>query len=242
MFALIKYENQIYYSIIVAIKNSGLSSKVIAFDKDYSTLHYIPFWTRRSFKEPVERNVYILNSQNDNWIKRGKFEGIPEMIDNIKLIKKNKSPLELINLARQLQSSYKKMDWYPITDEKDVASFNELTFALHDAIITKIVYEDKDKFVYINTTWQCFVVLRCKNVIESNIEIGLPIRDDLNYFDFSLTNKIIFKPSFFEYNHNYEKIIESRLICSEISYSVIVNEKEIKQLEQEYEVKFEKGS
>ena len=87
---------------------------------------------------------------------------------------------------------------------------------MHDSSIKEIKKEDRITYLHIDTTWQCEIIMKCYNVIESNLEI------DCIYYDsnFNFENdKVIFLPEEISYSSGND-INLPKLVCSRIEYKL----------------------
>lgn len=218
MYAIIINEKKEYYTPVLALINKELSTKLIVLDSTYSKVIIKDYWTK-SLLGKTTRTAFIINANKDSWVKKENIEGIPEIIHNkyaIRYIKQGKCPSEIETLAKNLQKSLIIKEWLPLNNEENIDSFNELTFGLHDSYIKEIKKEDRITYLYIDTTWQCEIIMRCYNVIESNLEIDCIFYD--SNFNFE-NNKVIFLPE--EISYSLDKDINlPKLVCSRIEYKL----------------------
>lgn len=237
MFALIKNNNCVYYSVVLACINKGWSSSVVAFDDTLTRLRIIPFWDLHIIKE-AKRNVYIFDNITEGWLEKRDIFGISQIVEErktLRLIKHNKCPEHILNYAMEMQQSFIVKDSYPIANKNDASSFYELTMWLHDAYIVGIVDNSTDKTLYIDTTWQCLIIMKCYDVIFcENILIGETIDDNEDCFDFSTNDSVDFKPSFIIYDAYSEKIEQSKITCKSITYNFVVDKAEIEKIKKTF--------
>ena len=231
MFALIKYKGESYYSPILAIGGKGWSGFVFALSSDLTRIVKIPMWDRTNH---LHRLVFVIDSEKQNWIRTKGLEGHKNLFekDNLRQIKHKKTPSGILSMLKDQAKSFSYPEWHTISGEKDVKDFYQLSLFLHDAYLTKVMDENDFKYVYINTTWDCFIILKCFKPSECNLETRITIRDDEHNF-FFLPNGIKFKTELMGFFSGDESRFEKWIICKQMSYKLITDDDEIKKLKEE---------
>lgn len=165
MIAKIKTKNSIYNSIVFGFLGKGWGTKAIVMSEDNSKLEIIKFWD-------TNRHVFIIDSSQEEWIKKHNFEGYDWIYKNLKkrLFNVSINSEGIIENCIKMQSQIKVDDWHLIKDKNDIKNLDEASLNFHDAYVENISTDD-DKTIINFSTWDCNIVLELTGKVETNLNI-----------------------------------------------------------------------
>lgn len=197
----------------MAIKSSGWKSRAYILNHTKDKVIVISFWKRLIFGSI--RQIYLICSDEKNWIKGRGIEGIPEIVDDNalqKLIRKGDSPKEIVVLAKKILDEFEIKEWMSLNNENHVRFFNDLTFGLHDSVFYKVEIVINETFFYVDTSWQCHLIIKCTDVKLNNIPIDTIFYDSSISFDKGLTTLKL------EGDSKDDNVC---LVCAKIEYKIV---------------------
>ncbi len=163
MIARIRNGNGFYDSIVFAIYNNGWRTKALVFDRSLTYLRFVKFWL-------PSRNVFIYNTEKENWIKKLKSEGYDWVLKSLhgKLFK-TKINKDMLCRCKEVQASVKQCEWFEIKNEKDIDGLMYAALDFHDSYVKKM-YADGDKqYVVFDTTWGCDILFELDGKVETTL-------------------------------------------------------------------------
>ncbi len=203
MIARIRKKDIVYDSVVFAVSYKLRKSKIVVFDESYSKLIVIEY----SYNSEIDvmflnydYSKYKINDENYKvyWNDKNFF----------KLVENQNYSLEMLDEAKKLQSAINYQEWYEIKNEDDLKGLIFSVGDFHDACIIKILETNDYLEILIDTTWGSYVMLKCYDVIENQL--------DLNYYFFDCS--YTFNNEIIEINFNDEFIDPCILKCKKIVY------------------------
>ncbi len=161
-------DGTIYDSAIFASKYNGWHSKVIVFDQYYSKLIELPIWKAYN---TLALNLVIMDYDTSNWaIDSRKFKSYWRMKNIFSLVENQKYDAGILSEAKSIQDDIKVEEWNDVKSQSDAESFMNVSGAFHDAYIERLVVNNDDYEILFNTSWDKYILLKCKEVSKSNLE------------------------------------------------------------------------
>lgn len=175
-----------YASPVFAIKYSGWSSEVLAFNKQFTQLKRFKLYS--SDKIGSVRRVFIVEWAEFSF-GRGRWKGYDWVVNDKKLFSATRfarqASVEDFPQFRQYAHAYELPEYFSIDDKNDITSFMEASFGLHDSLINSVARTGDDITIDFNTTWGCFITAKFIGVKESREveDIGQIYESRLDFTD-----------------------------------------------------------
>lgn len=163
MIARIRNGNGFYDSIVFAIYNNGWRTKALVFDRSLTYLRFVKFWL-------PSRNVFIYNTEKENWIKKLKSEGYDWVLKSLhgKLFK-TKINKDMLCRCKEVQASVKRCEWFEIKNEKDIDGLMYAALDFHDSYVKKMHADGDKQYVVFDTTWGCDILFELDGKVETSL-------------------------------------------------------------------------
>ena len=171
MQALILDGDSTYLSPVFAVKETGWSSEVVAFDFSYSFVKCIPMWI-------PERRVFIVG-WTEFACKKGKWRGYKWLLQDKTLLrdlrrKKNISAADYPEF-KAFSCETALPEWLEIKNENDITALVKASFGFHDSTVLRANQTGDDLEITFDTSWECYVTVRFLDVLEEHLvdKIGM---------------------------------------------------------------------
>ena len=177
MIAIISENNEEYVSPVFAIRQVGLQSEVLAFNKTRTHLRRIKIWNPR-------RQVFIVEWEKFD-CKKSAWEGYDWVLKDRKLWKAMRFGKNAItNGFPQFKEYTKEMvlpEWFEVKDERDIQSLMNASMFFHDSIPIRINKSENNTEIEFDTTWGCIITVKFEGVWASELvdRIGIIYDSDL---------------------------------------------------------------
>ena len=171
MQALILDGDSTYLSPVFAVKETGWSSEVVAFDFSYSFVKCIPMWI-------PERRVFIV-AWTEFACKKGKWRGYEWLLQDKTLLRdlRRKKPVSATDYPEFKTFSQEAVlpEWLEIKNENDITALEEASLGFHDSTVMRANQTGNDLEITFDTSWGCYVTVRFLDVLEENLvdKIGM---------------------------------------------------------------------
>lgn len=207
MKAIIKKDNNIYISEILAIKNDKFKSQCIAFNSDFTKIEVVDIWTTSN---KITRNVFIIEWQ-DFLHKFNEWQGQEFLVKNIDLMNKflDKKQLDITNHPQftPLAQNNSLPDWFEIESDNDVKSLLESAYKFHDSVVIENKsLEDNSLLIKFDTTWGCYITLKLHDV---KINEALELNQVILNADIKIADESI-----------YVSFDNNQIICSKLNWQI----------------------
>lgn len=177
MIAIISENNEEYVSPVFAIRQVGLQSEVLAFNKTRTHLRRIKIWNPR-------RQVFIVEWDKFD-CKKSAWEGYDWVLKDRKLWKAVRFGKKAsTNDFPQFKEYTKEMvlpEWFEVKDERNIQSLMNVSMFFHDSIPIRINKSEKNTEIEFDTTWGCIITVKFEGVLASELvdRIGIIYDSDL---------------------------------------------------------------
>lgn len=135
----------------------------------------------------------IIEETYNNW------NGYKAIINDIKsksLFGKIKFSDSSLELANELYSKIEITDWFECKNDNQLNSLKNVALDFHDSYIKKTKDLNNGKRILIDTTWDCFIELKCIDIFKYDVlfdlsfeyysDSNLYIKDDVINIEFEL--------------------------------------------------------
>ncbi|HAR57550.1 MAG TPA: hypothetical protein DCR62_02265 [Acholeplasmatales bacterium] len=187
--------NDSYYTIALAFKYNGLNSKIVLFNPFTQNIQIKKLWVKNNNRRI--RCAYIIEEiieeTYNNW------NGYKAIINDIKsksLFGKIKFSDSSLELANELYSKIEITDWFECKNDNQLNSLKNVALDFHDSYIKKTKDLNNGKRILIDTTWDCFIELKCIDIFKYDVlfdlsfeyysDSNLYIKDDVINIEFEL--------------------------------------------------------
>ena len=184
-----------YYTIALAFKYNGLNSKIVLFNPFTQNIQIKKLWVKNNNRRI--RCAYIIEEiieeTYNNW------NGYKAIINDIKsksLFGKIKFSDSSLELANELYSKIEITDWFECKNDNQLNSLKNVALDFHDSYIKKTKDLNNGKRILIDTTWDCFIELKCIDIFKYDVlfdlsfeyysDSNLYIKDDVINIEFEL--------------------------------------------------------
>lgn len=165
MIAIILENNEEYVSPVFAIRNTGNSSEVLAFNRERTHIARIKMWY-------PSRKVFIVQWEGFD-CKRGAWEGYEWVINNKDLWKSlrfgRQANIENFPDFKNYTQTITLPEWFEIKDDADIQSLMWASMGFHDSILTKIDTSGDQTQIEFDTTWGCIITVKFQGVLKSEL-------------------------------------------------------------------------
>lgn len=158
---ILKPDNSIYVSPVLAMRGKGWGEKVLIFDPSFASVSWQKVWSPRT--------VFIVDYKEFEE-KKGGWRGLPPILSDKKL----RRALRFGRRAETAGFPYLKdyalplqlPEWFEVRDEAGMESLAYLTLGFHDATPRRIQPTEFGLELELDTSWGCYITLLFQEVTE----------------------------------------------------------------------------
>ena len=167
MLAKVMYNNSVYYSPVFAVSIKTNNCKAVVFDSSFSQLIVLHI-----FKDN-RHNILFMDYNTDNFsINENKLKSYWNDRNIFKTIKHKKYTPEMLEEARKILTQMKPKEYTTVTSRSDLEALDLNTGSFHDGYILAMQEKNDTLEILFDTSWGALAILRCKGIIENNLDIG----------------------------------------------------------------------
>ena len=159
-----------YISPIFALKYLGWESEAVAFDETFSKIKRIKLYDTGLLG--IGRTVFVI--ENDFDTSKGDWAGFDWVINDKALFKALRSEegadIESFPNFKNYCKEIQLPERFEIKDDKDIFSFEDVSFGFHDSLIREYVENENNIVVRFDTTWGCYITVIFEGVIEADFK------------------------------------------------------------------------
>ncbi len=167
MIAKIMTNDCVYSSPVFAVSLKHHNTKAVVFDSSFSELIVVDIFKRDRYKilfTDFQADDFAINEQSfkSYWNDRKIF----------KRIKHKKYTTQMYEEAKKILAHTKQHDFTDIKTPSDLDALDFNTGSFHDAYILGMTEDNGELQILFDTTWGCFLSLRCKGVLQNELAVG----------------------------------------------------------------------
>lgn len=203
MIAKVLHNNSVYYSPVFAVSIKGNNCKAVVFDSSFSQLIVLTI-----FKD-TRYNILFMDYNTDNFsINENKLKSYWNDRNIFKTIKHKKYTPEMLEEARKILTQMKPKEYTTVTSRSDLKALDLNTGSFHDGYILAMQEKNDTLEILLDTSWGSLAILRCKGIIENNLDIGY----EFSYCYMDIDNDGVVSFSASPMSHNKESILKAKEI------------------------------
>ena len=167
MIAKVLHNNSVYYSPVFAVSIKRNNCKAVVFNSSFSQLIVLTIFRDARY------NILFMDYNTDNFsINENKLKSYWNDRNIFKTIKHKKYTPEMLEEARKILTQMKPKEYTTVTSRSDLEALDLNTGSFHDGYVLAM-QEKKDTLeILFDTSWGSLAILRCKGIIENNLDIG----------------------------------------------------------------------
>ena len=167
MIAKVLHNNSVYYSPVFAVSIKRNNCKAVVFNSSFSQLIVLTIFRDARY------NILFMDYNTDNFsINESKLKSYWSDRNIFKTIKHKKYTPEMLEEARKILTQMKPKEYTTVTSRSDLEALDLNTGSFHDGYVLAM-QEKKDTLeILFDTSWGSLAILRCKGIIENNLDIG----------------------------------------------------------------------
>lgn len=167
MLAKVMHNNSVYYSPVFAISLKTNNCKAVIFDNCFSELIVVTVFKGTSY------NLLFMDYEADNFsINEDKFKSYWNDRNIFKTIKHKKYTQEMLQEAQEVLTQMTPKEYTTIMSKLDLEALDINTASFHDGYILAMKEKSDTLEILFDTSWGSLAVLRCKGIVENDLDIG----------------------------------------------------------------------
>ena len=203
MIAKIMHNNSVYYSPVFALSIKTNNCKAVVFDSSFSQLLVVSI-----FKD-VRYNILFMDYNTEKFsINEDKFKSYWNDRKIFQRIKRKRYTPEMLEDAQRILLQIKPQEYTTITSKSDLEALEFNTVSFHDGYILAMREKNDILEILFDTSWGSLAVLKCKGIIENNLDIGYVFQHC--YMDIDNDGVVSFSAS--PMGHSKESILKAKEI------------------------------
>jgi len=175
---IINNENKIYYSPVLLLKYSGLSSWAVIFDESFSKLIKISYWNNKKLWKFLNPNILLINYDSKDYpIFNEKLKAIWNKKRDLFRCKLGKFSEEQIEYAKQFIKKEEINQYINISSICDLKALQDAAGGFHDGYLLEInKSEEYEEFLF-DTTWGNYISIRTSGKLDNHMFLYETISD-----------------------------------------------------------------
>ena len=203
MLAKILHNNSVYYSPVFAVSIKRNDCKAVVFDSTFSELVVLTIFRDTRY------NILFMDYNTDNFsINEDKLKSYWNDRNIFKTIKHKKYTPEMLQEARRILSQIRAQEYTTITSKSDLEALDFNTCSFHDGYVLAMQEKNDTLEILFDTSWGALAILRCKGIIENDLDIGYVF--SYCYMDIDNDGVVSFSAS--PMGHSKESILKAKEI------------------------------
>ncbi len=203
MIAKVLYNNSVYYSPVFAVSIKRNNCKAVVFDSSFSQLIVLTIF------RDVRYNILFMDYNTEKFsINEDGFKSYWNDRNIFKTIKHKKYTQEMLQEARGVLSQMQPQEYTTVTSKSDLEALEFNTVSFHDGYILAMREKNDILEIIFDTSWGSLAILRCKGIIENDLDIGYVFSHC--YMDIDNDGVVSFSAS--PMSHSKESILKAKEI------------------------------
>lgn len=161
------HNNSVYYSPVFAVSIKTNNRKAVVFDSSFSQLIVLTIFRDARY------NILFMDYNTDNFsINENKLKSYWNDRNIFKTIKHKKYTPEMLEEARKILTQMKPKEYTTVTSRSDLEALDLNTGSFHDGYVLAMQEKNDTLEILFDTSWGSLAILRCKGIIENELNIG----------------------------------------------------------------------